>query len=77
MLENTTKSLVKKRKKTKYSLPSVKERHSAKYIVLSVNVWRLVKLTYVSYRRLRTALCRVSFFVESLTLGKKVFAKCQ
>jgi hypothetical protein len=79
-----------KTKKCKYSLPSVKERHSTKYIVpsanrwalgkeailSSVNVWHSAKLTAVSYSWLLMALCRASFFAESLTLDKKVFVEC-
>jgi hypothetical protein len=34
------------------------------------------KITAVSYRRLLTALYRVSLFVECLALGKAVFAEC-
>jgi hypothetical protein len=81
---------VKKRKKCEYSLSSVKERHSAKYIVSSANRWALdkeailssanawhsAKLTVVSYRRLLMTLCRVSLFSESLRLDKMVFVEC-
>jgi hypothetical protein len=42
----------------------------------SANVWRLAKITVVSYRRLLTALCRASPFAECLTLDKDVFVEC-
>jgi hypothetical protein len=42
----------------------------------TANVWRSAKLTAVKYRRLFTALCRTSPFVECLTLGKEVVAEC-
>jgi hypothetical protein len=42
----------------------------------SANVWRSAKVTTDSYRRLLTALCRASSFVERVALDKEVFAEC-
>jgi hypothetical protein len=67
-------------------MPSVQGRHSAKYSLPRVELETLgqvaslpsakdrrsTKITVVSYRRLLTALCRASPFVECLALGKVV-----
>jgi hypothetical protein len=79
-----------KGKNKKYTLPSVQEWHSAKLALRSAswltldkeaslpsaNFRRSAKLTAVGYRRLLTALCRVSPFAECLALGKDIFAEC-
>jgi hypothetical protein len=42
----------------------------------SVNVWRSIKITVVSYKRLLTVICRASSFAKCLALDKAVFTEC-